>query len=585
MHGSTPLISIIAVGFSLAYILGMLANKLKISPLVGYLLTGILIGPTTPGFTANQNLAQELSELGVMLLMFGVGLHFSLKDLMSVKSISVPGALLQMALTTSFGLLFTLIFGWDILTSLAFGLCLSVASTVVFLRTLEEKGLLETMRGKIGIGWLVVEDLTMVLVLVLLPALAQVLQQDSPDMSQIVNSFALTIGKVIAFVAIMLIIGKRVIPYLIAKSAATGSRELFTLSVLAIALGIAYSSVYIFDVSYALGAFFAGMILNESELSHRAANDTLPLRDAFAVLFFVSVGMLFDPTTLLDAPILILATLVIILFITPTIAYLLIRLLKKSRKDALTIAVSIAQIGEFSFILSSICVALGLIAPLQQNLVLAGAIISIMLNPVLFSLLEKYLQKIEVNEPQMTVPCKEDAFETFAQAPLSIDDHILVIGAGRVGLLVVEKLHKKQAKFAVIDNSLSVVNKLVEKNIQAIFGDVRNPEVLEHAQLDKARMVICAMSDPYGISSALNHIKENYPHMKIIASATYKDEKEYLLENGADVVIYGQREMARTLVLNAMHSYEQIGADRDNDQGDDDLEIEGVTVTDLVDPA
>ena len=313
MHHTTPLITTIVSALVLAFLLGMLANKLRFSPLVGYLLAGVLVGPFTPGFVADTNLAPELAELGVILLMFGVGLHFSLKDLMTVKAIAIPGAIAQIFVATLLGVGLSAILGWSMMTGLVFGLCLSTASTVVLLRALEERQLVDSQRGRIAIGWLIVEDLVMVLTLVLLPAIAGMMEQGNASIGLLFRDLLITIGKVVAFMVIMVVFGRRVVPWILAKSAATGSRELFTLAVLALALGIAFGAVEFFDVSFALGAFFAGMVLNESELSHRAAHDTLPLRDAFAVLYFVSVGMLFDPPILIERPLAVLGALAIVL--------------------------------------------------------------------------------------------------------------------------------------------------------------------------------------------------------------------------------------------------------------------------------
>lgn len=321
MHHATPLITTIVGGLVLAFILGMIANKLRISPLVGYLLAGVLAGPFTPGFVADTKLAPELAELGVILLMFGVGLHFSLKDLMAVKSIAIPGAIAQIAVATLLGMALSAVLGWSLMVGIVFGLCLSTASTVVLLRALEERQLIDSQRGQIAIGWLIVEDLMMVLTLVLLPAVAGMLEKEDVGFASLAVDMGITIGKVVAFIAIMMLVGRRLVPWIMARSAATGSRELFTLSVLALALGIAFGAVELFDVSFALGAFFAGMVLNESELSHRAAHDTLPLRDAFAVLFFVSVGMLFDPLVLIQQPLAVLGTLAIIIFGKSLAAY------------------------------------------------------------------------------------------------------------------------------------------------------------------------------------------------------------------------------------------------------------------------
>ena len=393
MHHDTDLINIIAVGLALAFVLGALAYKLRFSPLVGYLIAGIFVGPFTPGFVADQELANQLSELGVMLLMFGVGLHFSLEDLLEVKAIAIPGAIAQIAVATGLGWALAWGMGWTPLNGFVFGLALSVASTVVLLRAMEDRRLLETRRGRIAVGWLIVEDIAMVLALVMLPVLADTFGNATGDepasFGRFVVAIAWTLVKLAAFVAFMLLVGRRVIPWTLEKIAATGSRELFTLSVLAIALGVAFGSATLFGVSFALGAFFAGMLLNESELSHKAANDSLPLRDAFAVLFFVSVGMLFNPAILLTEPLAVVATILIIVLGKSLAAYALVRLFGHSNHTALTISASLAQIGEFSFILLGLAISLQLLPEQIRDVVLAGAIFSILLNPLLFSLLTR----------------------------------------------------------------------------------------------------------------------------------------------------------------------------------------------------
>ena len=394
MHHHTPLITTIVVALVLAFVLGALANRLRISPLVGYLLAGVLIGPFTPGYVADQGMANDLAEIGVILLMFGVGLHFTLEDLLSVRAIAIPGAIAQIASATVMGMGLAYLLGWSIGAGLVFGLALSVASTVVLLRALQERRLVETERGRIAVGWLVVEDFVMILTLVLLPALAGILKGNpGAGASALIMPVLLTLAKVAAFVAVMLVIGKRVIPWLLHAVAHSGSRELFRLSVLAIALGVAFGASMLFDVSFALGAFFAGMILSESELSQRAAQESLPLRDAFAVIFFVSVGMLVDPMIVLREPLPLLATLLIIVLGKSVAAFLIVRMYGYPTSHALTVSASLAQIGEFSFILAGLGVSLALLPERGRDLVLAGAIISILLNPVLFACVDRYLAR------------------------------------------------------------------------------------------------------------------------------------------------------------------------------------------------
>ncbi|ARP91002.1 potassium transporter Kef [Bordetella genomosp. 9] len=406
MPHSTPLITTIVGGLVLAFILAAIAVRLKLPPLIGYLCAGILCGPHTPGFTADSHLANELAELGVILLMFGVGLHFSLKDLLSVKNIAVPGAIVQIAVATLLGLGLAHLMGWNTGAGLLFGLALSVASTVVLIKALEERGLVESDQGRIAVGWLIVEDLAMVAALVLIPALSGVLggRQAGGEGASIWPILGLTAIKVAAFVAVMLVIGRRVIPWLLERVVYTGNRELFRLGVLACALGIAYGATTLFDVSFALGAFFAGMVMAESEFSQRAADESLPLRDAFSVLFFVSVGMLFEPVVLVRDPWGVLATFLIIVIGKSIAAYLIVRAFRRSKLTAATISVSLAQIGEFSFILAGLAVAQEILPKQGQDLLLAGSILSILINPLLFNALDRYRARWESAHVRPEVP-------------------------------------------------------------------------------------------------------------------------------------------------------------------------------------
>lgn len=547
MHHATPLITTIVGGLVLAFILGMIANKLRISPLVGYLLAGVLAGPFTPGFVADTKLAPELAELGVILLMFGVGLHFSLKDLMAVKSIAIPGAIAQIAVATLLGMALSAALGWSLMTGIVFGLCLSTASTVVLLRALEERQLIDSQRGQIAIGWLIVEDLVMVLTLVLLPAIAGMAEKGNVGFASLALDLGITIGKVVAFIAIMMLVGRRLVPWIMSRSAATGSRELFTLSVLALALGIAFGAVELFDVSFALGAFFAGMVLNESELSHRAAHDTLPLRDAFAVLFFVSVGMLFDPMVLVQQPLAVLATLAtlaIIIFGKSAAAFFLVRMFGHSPRTALTIAASLAQIGEFAFILAGLGMALNLLPQAGQNLVLAGAIISIMLNPVLFTLLEKYLDKTETLDEQTL----EEVLEDEKQVPVDICNHALLVGFGRVGSLLGEKLMAQGIPLVVVETSRTRVDELRERGISAVLGNAANEEIMELAHLNCARWLLLTIPNGYEAGEIVASAREKCPNIEIIARAHYDDEVDYIIDRGANQVVMGEREIARAML-------------------------------------
>jgi CPA2 family monovalent cation:H+ antiporter-2 len=544
MHHSTPLITTIVGGLVLAFLLGMLANRLRISPLVGYLAAGVLAGPFTPGFVADTSLAPELAEIGVILLMFGVGLHFSLKDLLAVKSIAIPGAVAQIAVATLLGMGLSSLMGWDLATGLVFGLCLSTASTVVLLRALEERQLIESQRGQIAIGWLIVEDLVMVLTLVLLPAFSGMLESHHSSPVELLTGLAVTIGKVIAFMVLMMVVGRRVVPWILAKTASTGSRELFTLSVLALALGIAYGAVEFFDVSFALGAFFAGMVLNESELSQRAAHDTLPLRDAFAVLFFVSVGMLFDPMILVREPLTVIATLAIIVFGKSIAAFALVKMFGHSKRTALTISVSLAQIGEFAFILAGLGISLGLLSEHGRNLVLAGAILSIMFNPLLFTLLEKYLAKTETIEDQSI----EEAVEDEKQIPFDLCNHALLVGYGRVGSLLGEKLQAAGIPLVVIENSRPRVEALRDQGISTVLGNAANQEVMDLARLDCARWLLVTIPNGYEAGEIVASARTKRPNIEIIARAHYDDEVTYIMERGADRVVMGEREIANSMV-------------------------------------
>jgi CPA2 family monovalent cation:H+ antiporter-2 len=401
MHHDIPLITTMAVGLALACVLGLVAHRLRLPLIAGYLAAGVIIGPFTPGYVANQDIATQLAEMGVILLMFGVGLHFSLRDLMAVKAIAIPGAIGQIAVATLMGTALGWLLGWGIGGGLIFGLALSVASTVVLLRALQEHDLVETPQGRIAVGWLIVEDLVMVLALVMIPPLAgllggraQPLDAETAEVARlgfgtVGATIAVTAAKVAAFVAVMLIVGRRVIPWVLEQTAGTGQRELFRLSVLAIALGVAFAAAQVFGVSFALGAFFAGMVMAGSTLSAQAMKDTLPFRDAFAVLFFVSVGMLFDPAVLWEQPFSVMVTVLILLGIKTAAAFAIVRAYGHDRQVALTIAAALAQIGEFSFILIVMGVKLAIVPTEARDLVVAGALVSILVNPLLFRMVNR----------------------------------------------------------------------------------------------------------------------------------------------------------------------------------------------------
>ncbi|EMA4781277.1 Kef family K(+) transporter [Providencia rettgeri] len=582
MEHSTPLITTIVGGLALAYVLGMIAQRLKISPLVGYLAAGVLAGPFTPGFVADAALAPELAEIGVILLMFGVGLHFSLKDLLAVKSIAIPGAIAQIAVATLLGLGLSLLFGWGIFTGIVFGLCLSTASTVVLLRALEERQLIESQRGQIAIGWLIVEDLAMVLTLVLLPAAAAIMNTDDASFSELALGLAWTIGKVVLFIFIMIVIGRKVIPWILSRTASTGSRELFTLAVLALALGIAYAAVAIFDASFALGAFFAGMVLNESELSHRAAQDTLPLRDAFAVLFFVSVGMLFDPVVLIEQPLGILGVLAIIIIGKSAAALALVRMFGHSRRTALTISVSLAQIGEFAFILAGMGLTLGVMDKDAQNLVLAGAIVSIMLNPVLFTLLDKYLESTETIEEQLL----EETLEEETQVPVDICGHAIIVGYGRVGGMLADKLRRKEIPVVVVEDTRARFEELAENGFSAILGNGANKDIISLARIECAKTLLLTIPNGYEAGEIVATAKEMNPNITVIVRAHYDDEVSFIKERGADHIIIGEHEIAKSMATLMCHDVEEFGCSVDDFiDGDNDKKGESKNLAEYLKPS
>jgi CPA2 family monovalent cation:H+ antiporter-2 len=552
----TPLIATVVAGLGLAFIFGVLANRMRLSPLVGYLVAGVVIGPFTPGFVADQALASQLAELGVVLLMFGVGLHFSLHDLASVRAIAITGALGQMALVTLLGFGLGRAIGWPAGGALVFGLALSVASTIVVLRGLQERREIQTERGRIAVGWLVVEDLVMVLALVLLPALTPmggwhqrpsamnsgVASLLAPD--TLAGAVALTAAKVAAFGLLILGVGRRLIPWVLHYVAHTGSRELFRLSVLAIALGVAFGSAEMFGVSFALGAFFAGMILAESPLSQQAAQETLPLRDAFAVLFFVSVGMLFDPSILVRAPLTLLAACVIVIVGNATAVFGIVLAFGYSPKTALVMAASLSQIGEFSFVLAGLGVGLGLLPPEGRDLILASAILSILANPVVSAAaarLAPWLQTMEREQiPQVSAaPASPELPST------SLKDHAVLVGYGRVGKLVADVLAREGQPFLVIDEQPDRAQELRERGIEVISANAAQPGILEAANVAGARWFISAIPNPFESGNLIEQARAANPSLDIIARAHTDAEVEHLKKLGANLIIMGEREIAR----------------------------------------
>jgi len=545
MHHDTDLINIVAVGLGLAFIFGALANKLRLSPLVGYLVAGICVGPFTPGFVADQALANQLAELGVMLLMFGVGLHFSLKDLMAVKAIAIPGAIGQILVATLLGWGVASLMGWPAIHGIVFGFSLATASTVVLLRAMEERRLLESLRGKIAVGWLIVEDLACVLALVMMPVLAGVFGPDAAKENHSIGSVLADIGWTFVqlglFVAVMLVVGRRVIPWILERTAGTGSRELFTLAVLAIALGVAFGSAMLFGVSFALGAFFAGMLLNESELSHKAATDSLPRRDAFAVLFFVSVGMLFNPMIIVEHPWQVLATVLIIMFGKSAAAFFIVRAFGHPTSTALTISASLAQIGEFAFIIAGLGVALQILPETGQSLVLAGALVSIMLNPLVFGLLDRWQARQLALQPAIAEA------EEAAGPSRDLHDHAIVIGYGRVGSELAAVLRDKGVPVLVIDDNKEHVESAHAAGIAAIRGSAAADKVLAEAHPDRAKIAVLAIPQPLEAGEALAKLRAINPGLTLLARAHSDAEVRHLLEHGADGTVMAERELAYSL--------------------------------------
>ncbi|MGI8561829.1 MAG: YbaL family putative K(+) efflux transporter [Luteimonas sp.] len=545
MPHETSLIAILCMGFVLAFILGLIAQRLKLSPLVGYLLAGIIAGPFTPGFVADQELAPQLAEIGVILLMFGVGLKFSLRELMEVRAIAFTGALLRIAVATVMGWALGRFLGWSDGAGIVFGIALSIASTVVLLRTLEDRRLIETRIGRISVGWVVVEDLAMVLVLVLLPPLAGALGGDAVEGGPgIAGALVLTLAKVSAFVAFMLLVGRRVIPWVLERVASTGSRELFTLCVLALAMGIAFGAAVLFGVSFALGAFFAGLLLNESEFGHKAANDSLPMRDAFAVLFFVSVGMLFDPMILVERPLEIVATVLIIVFGKSLVAYATLRAFGKPRDTALTITASLAQTGEFSFILVGLGVALEILPQEGQDLVLAGALISIMLNPFLFTLLDRRAARRAIDEqPADTALPDADA----PAVPGDITDHTILIGYGRLGTQLAALLRERGVPIVVIETDGDRVLGARAAGLPAIRGNATRESVLRDALPERAQLAVYAIPRTLEAGESITRLKAINPAITVLARAHSDGEVKHLLKHGADGVVLAERELAYSL--------------------------------------
>ncbi len=565
MPHSVTLITTITVSFGLALLMGLVANRLKLPVLVGYLAAGVILGSHTPGFVADMELSAQLAEIGVILLMFGVGLHFSLNDLLAVRRIALPGAIVQIVVATTFGAMVAVSWGWNLGVGIVFGVALSTASTVVLLRGLEQRGLLKSVNGSIAVGWLVVEDLAMVLVLVLLPPLAGWLGDNAGGHSglssaDLLTTLLLTFGKVAVFIALMLVVGKRVFPWLLWHVASTNSNELFILSVITVAIGIAYGSAMLFGVSFALGAFFAGMVMRESALSHRAAQESLPFRDAFSVLFFVSVGMLFDPGVLVEQPLHVLATLGIIIIGKSLAAFLLVLAFRYPLNTALTVSASLAQIGEFSFILAALGVSLGLLPVEAQSLILAGAFISITLNPFVFRVIEPAQAWIRSRSNLARILERSD--DPLAELPMTVasshvTSHVVLVGYGRVGRLIGEALAKRELSFVVAEQNRELVEGLRKRGIHAVAGDAAEPAVLIQAHIARAAMLVIAVPDTLRARRMIETARILNPPIEIIVRTHNEEEAALLRRESGGAVFMGEHELALSMTR---HILEKVTA-------------------------
>ena len=547
------LIPMLAAAFSAALILGYVTHKLGLSPLLGFLLAGVAIGPHTPGFVGDREIAAQLAEVGVVLLMFGVGLHLHVKDLLAVKAIAIPGAIGQIVVATALGAAVGLAAGWGLGAGLVFGLAVSVASTVVLLRVLVDNGALDSAQGHIAVGWLVVEDIFTVLVLVLLPVAAISLPGGgTPDPGTILASLGVSLLKLGALVVLVLVAGTRAIPWLLTRMARTRSRELFTLTVLALALAIAAGSAALFGASMALGAFLAGLVVGQSKVSDQAAADALPMRDAFAVLFFVSVGMLFDPRTLLAQPGLAAATLGIILLAKPVTALLIVIILGHSVRTALTVAIGLAQVGEFSFILAQAAGRLGILPLEASSILVACAVLSIAVNPLLFKMTGRLEQALRSrpalwNRLNRRVEARGRAVNQAATGLLAGEDgaaRAIVVGFGPVGNAAVQILKSFGIRAVVIDINVDTVARLADSGGLAIYGDAAREDILQAAGAARAKYLVVTMPDPAHHVPVIQAARRVNPDLQVISRSHYVGEREPLRRLGVTAVVYDEVEAA-----------------------------------------
>jgi monovalent cation:H+ antiporter-2, CPA2 family len=544
-----PLVSTIAVGLSMAFVCGYIASKLRLPPLAGYIIAGILVGPHTPGLMVDMHTAEQLSEIGIVLLLFGVGLHFSISDFMEVKKIASIGALLRIGIIGGIGLALSHLWGWSTGTGIIFGLSLAVASTVVLLRTFEEQKIMSTISGKISIGWLIVEDVAMILALVMLPAFS--MAGASGDSTSITQEIITAIGKIILFALIMVVVGKRLLPWLLTAVSRTGSRELFTLAAISMAMGIAFGATMLFGVSLALGAFFAGMMIRESDLNHEVADRILPFQDAFSVLFFVSVGMLFNPSILIDNPLQIFAVVIAIIPIKALVTFLIVLAFKYPLKKAIIVSLGLAQIGEFSFILIALGTSLNLMPADARDFILAGALISIALNPLIVSWGMKWI----TNNDETRIP-EEDKL-AHLEPEQEQDPHPtlnIIIGCGRVGTHLIDMMKDKMSDIIVIESNREKVEQLRHDGISAIAGDATNKEVLENGHIADAKNILVTLPDPFDVRRVAELAFEINPNANILVRSHNDTETEYFKSTNVDLSVSGTEEIAKRMVSHLLLS-------------------------------
>lgn len=536
-------------GFAAALVFGYLTHRFGLSPIVGYLLAGIIVSPQTPGFVANTELAEQLAEIGVILLMFGVGLQFHFQEFWAVRRIALPGALIQSLATAAFGAVVMHTLGWGWKVGIIFGLAISVASTVVLTRVLSDNNEIHTQTGHIALGWLVMEDLFTVFVLVLLPV---IFGPGIVGATGIIEAFAFTAIKIIILLVFTFAVGGRILPRVLTHIANTNSQELFTLAVLAIALGIAVGSAYMFDVSMALGAFLAGMVVGRSEFSTRAATEALPLRDAFAVLFFVSIGMLFDWNSLIESPVLVIATLAIILLGKPLVAFLIVVLMRYPLRVALSVALILSQIGEFSFILATVGADMGILPANAQNILVAAAIISITLNPLLYRASGKIERWLDRCMPGLTncihSRCASAPSTNGKENKQSGQTHVIVIGYGHVGQTVVRLLLENDICPTIVELNIQTVQSLRSQGYRTVYGDAARVNTLFEAGIKNAHALVISASNVKGESEIVRHARELNPHIGIIARTTYLSNRQNLIAAGADVIFSDEGEVALSVM-------------------------------------